>query len=371
MVDSMLRRSREQQIKVRSKRVVERCRDLYLKMVVVVFCLEFGRMGAGVEAEKMERFEFERPQMGVPFRIVIYAEDATKAKAASEAAFARVERLNEILSDYEYDSELSALSRASGSGQAVRVSAELWAVLERAQELAGRTEGAFDVTVGPVVNLWRRARRVRMLPEPERLAEARQRVGYRHVVLDKSTRSVLLGVSEMRLDLGGIAKGYAADEALRVLEEHGITRALVAAAGDIRVSGPPPGKNGWLVGVAGLDVPGAPSIPPVELRDGAISTSGDLSQRLEIGGRRYSHIVDPRTGIGLLDHSVVSVIARDSMTADSLATAVSVLGPEEGLKLIESTPGTAVRIVRMPEGKMEVHESSGWPRPVDRLKVQP
>lgn len=303
------------------------------------------------------RFEFSQPQMGVAFRIVFYASDGEKARHAAEAAFNRIETLNGILSDYEFDSELSRLSRSSGSGTTMIVSDELWTLLSRSQDLFRSSSGAFDVTVGPCVNLWRRARRKRALPELELLNKTRARIGFQHVDLNTKTRSATLEIEKMRLDLGGIAKGYAADQALELLKELGFNRALVAADGDIRVGDPPPDRDGWQVGVAAIDVEGAPPVQIVLLKNAAISTSGDLSQRLEIDGTRYSHIVDPRTGIGLTDHSLVTVIAPDSMTADSLATTVSVLGPVEGLKLIESVPGVAARIVRQPADRLEVYES--------------
>ncbi|MBM3837912.1 MAG: FAD:protein FMN transferase [Verrucomicrobia bacterium] len=305
----------------------------------------------------LARHEFTQPQMGVAFRIVLYAPSASKAEGAAAAAFNRIKELNAIMSDYETESELSRLSRTAGQGAEAPLSPDLWTILERSQALARRTGGAFDVTVGPCVNLWRRARRVRELPDPKRLAEARKAVGYRNLQLNPRTRTARLLVPGMRLDLGGIAKGYAVDEALKVLRAQGIERALVAGDGDIGVGEPPPGRPGWRIGIATLDVPNAPTNRYVLLKHAAISTSGDLSQRLEIGGVRYSHLVDPHTGVGVTDHSLVTVIARDSTTADSLATAVSVLGPEKGLKLIDRTPGAAARIVRSPEERLETYES--------------
>jgi len=152
------------------------------------------------------------------------------------------------------------------------------------------------------------------------------------------------------------------DAALAVLRERGLRRALVAGSGDIAVGDPPPGRRGWRVEIASLDVTNAAPARFVVLAREAIATSGDVFQRVEIGGNRYSHIIDPRTGIGLTDHSLVTVIARDCTTADSLATTVSVLGPKSGLGLIRRTAGTAVRIVRQPAQNLEVVESRGFPR---------
>ena len=313
----------------------------------------------------LHRFEFTEPQMGVPFRLVFFTTDQTRADAAADKTFARISQLNDILSDYEYDSELSTLSRSSGFGTNVSVSPEMWFVLSRAQQLSERTDGAFDITVGPVVSLWRKARREKRLPDPARLAEAMASVGWTNLVLDAANRSVRLLKPSMRLDLGGIAKGYAADEALRTLKSLGITRALVAAAGDIAVADAPPGKAGWRVEIAALDVTNAAPARFVLLRHAAVSTSGDLFQHVEIDGVRYSHIVNPKTGIGLTDHSLVSVIARDGITADSHSKPASILPPPEAMMFIEETPGLAGLIVRKPGERIEVMESSRFKRWLD------
>jgi thiamine biosynthesis lipoprotein len=163
----------------------------------------------------------------------------------------------------------------------------------------------------------------------------------------------------MRVDLGGIAMGYAVDEAMKVIRRHGITRYLVDGSGDIGAGDPPPGSPGWVVGVPGLEADSPPMIL-VRLANRSLTTSGDAMQFVEIGGQRYSHIVDPRTGIALTDHSCVTVVAADTITADALASAVSVLGPEKGLKLIEDTPGAAAFILRAPGGEVERYESRRW-----------
>ncbi|HTA29549.1 MAG TPA: FAD:protein FMN transferase [Candidatus Cybelea sp.] len=307
-----------------------------------------------------ERYEFHQTEMGVPFRIVLYASSQKSADDAAAAAFQRVKQLNDIMTDYDSESELSRLSRTSGQNQAVPVSPDLWAVLARAQDLARRSHGAFDVTVGPYVNLWRFARSQGKLPDPERLAKARLSVGYDKMQLDSANHTVKLLAANMRLDLGGIAKGYAVDQALQCLTRLDVASALVSGGGDMAVSGPPPGKKGWRVELPPLDASNAPPARFVVLAQAGISTSGDLFQRLEINGVRYSHIIDPRTGEGLTDHSLVTVIARNDFTADGLTKVMSVLDPKGALKFIDNTPGVAVRIVRKPEDKIETYESEGF-----------
>jgi len=327
--------------------------------LMVAWLVVVGVSGSAAGQPALERFQFTRTEMAVPVKIVLYAPDGAAASRAADAAFARIRQLNGILSDYDPESELRRLGSAAAEGKAVPVSEDLWRVLSAAQTLSQRSEGAFDVTVGPVVRLWRRARRNYQMPSPERLEAARELVGYQLLRLDPSTHAVELLKPGMSLDVGGIAKGYASDEALTVLRELGIARALVATAGDISLGDPPPGKTGWRIGIAQLQ-PDQPPSRIVLLSRMAISTSGDAWQYVEIGGRRYSHIVDPRTGLGLTDRSGVTVVAPNGMLADGLATTLSVLGPQKGLKLVEDTPGAAALIVCAPQGKVETYESSRW-----------
>ncbi|HEV7925067.1 MAG TPA: FAD:protein FMN transferase [Verrucomicrobiae bacterium] len=298
--------------------------------------------------------------MGVPFRIVLYAPSQNAAQAAAAAAFQRVKQLNDIMTDYDSDSELSRLSLTSGQNQSVPVSPDLWTVLARAQDLAERSQGAFDMTVGPYVNLWRFARTQGKLPEPARLAKARLAVGYDKMQLDPAHHTVKLLAPNMRLDLGGIAKGYAVDQAIKCLTRLGVASALVSGGGDMAVSDAPPGKQGWRIELPPLDASNAPPARFVVLSHAGISTSGDLFQRLEINGVRYSHIVDPRTGVGLTDHSLVTVIAPDDFMADGLTKVMSVLDPKAALKFIAKTREVAVRIVRKPGDKIEVYESKAF-----------
>lgn len=312
------------------------------------------------DGTELDRFEFTRDEMGMPFKIVLFAKTQTGGAAAAAAAFDRIHQLNGILSDYDADSELSLLSRTSGGGKPVPVSPDLWRVLEFSLLQAERTGGAFDVTVGPVVNLWRKARRDKKLPDETRLAEALKRVGYDKVQMNSKAMTVQLQMPEMRLDFGGVAKGYALGEALKTLESLKITRALVSAGGDMVAGDAPPRRKGWRVELPPLDATNAPPSRFVLIQNCALATSGDLYQRLDIDGKRYSHIVDPRTGIGLTDHSLVVVIARTGMLADTLSTALSVMGPTKGLDLIERLPATETRIVRQPGAKVEIFESPGF-----------
>jgi FAD:protein FMN transferase len=300
--------------------------------------------------QALHRFEFRHPAMGTLFTITLYAPDAAAAEAAAGAAFKRVEALEDIMSDYQADSELLRLCDQH-FGKPVSVSADLFDVLERAQRIAKVSDGAFDVTVGPYVRLWRFARKRKVLPTPAELTAARAAVGWEKLRLDRRARTVTLLVPNMRLDLGGIGKGYAADQAMRILKGRGLTRALVAASGDVVIGDAPPGQPGWKVGIATLGTRTNQLSRVILLRNAAVSTSGDSEQFIEIGGVRYSHILDPATGLGLTNRIQATLIGPDATTTDSLDTTVSILGVRRGLALADALTRTAALIVIGEDGR--------------------
>ena len=283
----------------------------------------------------LTRFTYTEYHMGVDARLVVYAPDQATAERACTAAFARIAALDTIMSDYRRDSELMRLCARAG-GPPVHVSPDLFHVLTRAETVSRQSNGAFDVTVGPVIQLWRQARKTATLPDPEALEQARRLVGWQKVRLDEHTRTVRLLVPGMKLDLGGIGKGFAGDEAQRVLKDHGITRALVEMGGDLVVSDPPPGTEGWTVRVANAGDDHGPV--DMHFANRGISTSGDTEQFVVIGGKRYSHIVDPRTGEALTNRVQVTLIAPNGLTSDPLTKTVCVLGEDERNRLLKAYP---------------------------------
>ncbi len=313
----------------------------------------------GAEAGRL--YSFQEPHMGTLFTLRVWVPDdgeqtVEALTAVSRAGFDRVAAINAICSDYLVESELNTLS-AAPAGEPVAVSSELLDVLQRCQHLFEVSDGAFDPTVGPMVRLWRRSRRSNQLPTEVQIAGAKARTGMEKVTIDSAASTVTKSVEGMVFDLGGIAKGYAADAVLAILHEAGYQRALVAASGDIALGEPPPGEVGWAVGLDTMEMAKAGDTS-FRLATAAVSTSGDTQRYLEIDGQRYSHIVDKSTGLGLTERIAVSVIAKDATTTDSYATAVSLLGLERGMKLIEATDGVECRIVT---AEMEVHRSSGFP----------
>ena len=330
--------------------------------IVLAMCLltriesRAGSAISSVPTGVLKRFQFVEPHMGTEFRIIVYGSEAVFVKRAASKAFSRIAELDNIFSDYRSESELSRFCRRSGRGP-VEISSTLFEAFLKSQKLSERSGGAFDVTISPVVRLWRRARRRKQLPSESQLEQARRLVNYQKLRLDSGNRTASLCHSGMKLDLGGIAKGMAADEALRVLDSQGFHHALVAAGGDIVVGDPPPGRKAWEVAIAPPDRKSRETADRLLLCRAAVSTSGDTEQFVIIDGVRYSHIVDPRTGIGLTRRIQVTVVAPNGTTSDSLATAVSVMGPRSGLPLVASFEGTAVRVTVVDDQGVRTIES--------------
>ena len=300
-------------------------------------------LGILADTERLDaqmRHEFSELHMGVEVRMVLYAAHADRARAAARAAFDRIARLEDKMSDYRPKSEMRLLERRVGEW--VPVSEDLFRVLSRAVQIASATDGAFDPSVGPLVALWREARRVQRLPRTPQIDSARALVGWRHIALDTAGRRVRLLRAGMRLDLGGIAKGDIVQQAVMTLRAHGITSALVEAGGDIALSDPPPGQPGWRI-----DAPHADSsvrARAAALSNAVISTSGPSMQFVEIGGTRYSHVVDPRTGVGLTSGVYATVIADDGALSDALSTALTVLGGDEAVRVLARYPGVIASV---------------------------
>ncbi len=233
-------------------------------------------------SDTMRRYRFTHTSMSIDLTILAYASEPSQAADAATAAFARIDQLDGILSDYNPESELRQLCDTAGSGTFVPVSDDLWYVLQRSVEFSIFTDGAFDITAAPAIRLWRRSRTSRALPPPDRMSEALKLVHWQNIEFDPSAQAVRLKVSGMRLDVGGIAKGYIVAEALKTLRDHGVQSALLSAGGDVGVSDPPPGEagqhGGWILGVAPLTTtPGANRVRPA-YREISDLTAEDVAQ---------------------------------------------------------------------------------------------
>jgi thiamine biosynthesis lipoprotein len=305
-----------------------------------------------------------RMLMGTFGRIVAIAPDSPAAGKSAEAGFAELVRIDELMSDYKPDSELAAVNQNAFKSP-VMVSQPTFDVLTTAHYFSQLTEGAFDVTVGPLVDLWRRAADANSIPTETELQQARAKVGYEKLILDANEMTARFAVDGMRLDLGGIAKGYAVDKAIEAMKKRGALGGMVDIGGDIRCFGTPPkSKETWLIGLQdpnSKDWIGTtrPSLV-LKLNDQAIATSGDYRRFALIDGKKYSHIIDSKSGYASPGLASVTIIAKEAVDADALATAVSVLGPQKGLDLIENLPQTeAILISPGPEFRLNKTTGAG------------
>ena len=313
--------------------------------------------GKAISQPEMSRFSFHRGLMGTQFNVIFYAPDSLMALRANAAVNARMDSLNQIMSDYMDGSEINQLSKTAGSGRWVPVSADLYNVLEKAQAIARLSNGRFDPTVGPLSLLWRRAVRRKEFPTDTERKRARRSVGYRFMELDSITRSVRLKKAGMRLDVGGIGQGFAIDEALVVLNQFGIQSALIDIGGDILAADAPPGSSGWRVGI-GSGKAGDTDTTTILLRNSAITTSGDTYRFLEHNGRRYSHIMDPRSGLGLRHFVRATVLAPDGYRADALTKVFSVAGYRKSRRLLTRFPGVKLLILENKKGQLHKWQSA-------------
>jgi thiamine biosynthesis lipoprotein len=304
-----------------------------------------------------------RVVMGTLAKAITVAADSNTAKQCIEAAFTEIEKIDDLMSYHKSDSEISELNR-DGFARAVKVSKSTYEVLQRSIEFSKLSNGAFDVTIGPLVDLWHSAQDANSLPTDAKLQQARSKVGYDNLILDANETSVRFAVEGMRVDLGGIAKGYAIDKAVEVMQKSGALGGMVDIGGEVRCFGlPPAGQKKWRIGLQNPDKAedglnaGAPLLV-LNLTDAAVATSGHYRRFVAIGGKRYSHIIDPEKGQSSESLASVTIICPSAVDADALATAVSVMGAEKGLALIATMPATdAILITSAP--KYEIIKTSG------------
>lgn len=305
-----------------------------------------------------QKFIFEQPKMGSPFTITIYTTDSLKAAAIATQAFHLADSLNNILSDYIDSSEINRLSATSGSGRYIPVSAPLFDIIQRAQQAALLSNGSYDITIGTVVKLWRKARKTKTFPDKDSLRAAMQTMGYHYLHIDTVHHAVKLDKKGMKLDIGGLGKGFVAQAALDLLSQNGFASAMVNAGGKVVTSNAPANQCGWLIAINAPEEREEVLQRMLSLQNMAVSTSGDLYQNVTINGKTYSHIVDPKTGVGLLHSKNVTAIAKDGTTADWLSTACSILSTRKAMRLTKKIPGAALLITERKRGTIEKKSSA-------------
>jgi thiamine biosynthesis lipoprotein len=286
--------------------------------------------------------------MGTEATFSIWTADEARADRALGATYDEIKRIEILMTDWERpgqpESDVVRINKAAGKS-AVKVAPETMAVIEKSLEMSRRSEGAFDITYAAMRGIWKFDEEMdRKLPDPAEIAKKKKLINWRDVVVDKKGGTVKLRRPGMRLGLGGIAKGYAVDRCADVLRGEGFRDFMVQAGGDLFVSGRK-GSVNWMVGVR--DPRGGPTavIAKMPIENQAFSTAGDYERGFVLGGRRYHHIIDPKTGYPATASRGVTILAPDAFTADALDDAVFILGPQKGLALADATPGCAAVIV--------------------------
>ena len=329
---------------------------MFSKVSFIVFfvCLVF------VGNAQMSRFSFTESKMGAPFTIIFYSNDSIQAASIAKRCFALVDSFNFIFSDYIDSSELSKLSKSAGvNSLPVSLSPAMYDILIQSKKAFELSEGAFDITMGPLSKLWRKARRQHQFPADSTVKRIRNLIGFDKLVFDTLQKTIRLTQEGMQLDLGGIAQGYVAQKVINFLHSQGVNNALVNASGDIVVSGAPINKDGWVVGVNIPEKTAELLNQKLLLKNRAITTSGDAYQYIEKDGIRYSHIINPASGYGVTFQRNVTVIAADGTTADWLATACSILSLKKAKKLA-SFLEAEVLIAEIKRGRLLFNSTKGF-----------
>lgn len=278
-------------------------------------------------ATEMRRYEESRVSMGCVYTIVSYGDDLARLQEAAAAALDEVDRIDRLMSHYKKDSELSRVNREAAKAP-VKVDPELFDFIAECLRYSRESEGAFDVTVGPLMKAWGFFRGEGRMPGEAELARARDSVGYQHVILNQKDGAIFFDKEGVEIDLGGIAKGYAVDRAMAVLKQRGVTSALVSAGGSTTYAlGAPPGKPAWEIEVQD-PVERHKIAARLRLKDQALSVSGSYEKFFELNGKRYSHIMDPRTGLPVQGVLSVVVITGDGLSGDALDNVFYVFGAE-------------------------------------------
>ena len=299
------------------------------------------------------RYEETKFLMGTEINIIVVGNNRAIIRSAAQAGFRELSRIEDIMSAYKPDSELCSLNKTGEQ----EVSKELLYVINKARYISELSNGTFDITCKPLIDLWHNARKTNKVPDAQNILDALSTVGYRDISIKNN--NVKFNKVGMKIDLGALAKGYAVDMAMELIENYAIKGALIDAGGDIRAIGKREDGKLWNIGIKHPREKDK-IIGLIDLKNSAVATSGDYERFFMLNGKRYSHIIDPRTGYPVDNQIVsVSVLSKDCLTCDSLATAVTVLGEKRGIELIEKLKGVEALIITIKDGNLNLIKSSG------------
>jgi len=280
--------------------------------------------------------------MGTTVEITVVSEDESKANEAISSAFREIKRIENLLTTYQKKSQVSQVNRAAGT-RPVKVSPEVITLVKEALHISELTEGSFNIALGPALALWK-ITGIPKIPDAAELEKVRPLIRDSEIKIDESDHTIFLSRKDMRLDTGGIGKGYAADQAEKILKQHGIRNAIISVAGDLKVFGRKPDGTPWHIAIK-HPRRGTPPLGEIDLADEAISTSGDYERFFIKDGRRFHHIIDPVTLFPADRSQSVTIIAKKAILTDALATGVFIMGAQKGIALLEKLPGVEGVIV--------------------------
>ena len=331
--------------------------------------VQYGYEDGSGQKQELKLFKKASLSMGTVFETTIYAPDKYIAEKTFNKVFQEINRLDYLMSNYKKESVLSELNR-NASAEPTNCNKELASVIEQSLQYSDITDGAFDITIGPLMKKWGFFKKKGRIPGKEELESALESVSYKSIIIEEKTikslaknpgtvKTVFFKNPGTQIDLGGIGKGYAVDRAISVLKQNGINSALINFAGNIYTFGTPPGKDSWVIG---LQHPRESEgiLGTFEIKDKAVSTSGDYENFFTIEGKRYSHIIDPRTGNPVKGIVSVTIVTGNATRADALSTGIFVLGLTKGIELIEQLSDVeGIIVYEDADSKLSTKTSSG------------
>ncbi len=312
------------------------------------------------QGNPVEGYASTFPALGTLVQLKAFSKDTPQVELAFQAAVREVRRLESVLTDYDSQSETRQLTDAAFENR-MHVSHDLWQVLKASDDWHRRTDGALDSSLGNLTLLWRQHRRAQQAPTASEIIDALADSGWQHVSLDEATQTVQLHGKKIRFDFGAIGKGYIVDRIYELLVEHQLPSCLVNISGNMRVGQVPPGRAGWRIAVSPLEKSGA-ALREFTCADQAIATSGDLWQYTILDGTRRSHILDPKTGLGVPGPIAATVISKTATDADAFATAACVLGAKRALVLANAFPATELLIATKSDDTVQIAETRDFPK---------
>ncbi len=288
--------------------------------------------------------------MGTIFKVSVHSEKPrNKVEDIVQGSFKIADEMDDRFSDYSAESEVSKFNK-QGSHIPFKISSELLELLTISQSLYHKTSASFEPAAGALTQLWRLSRKTKRLPDQKTLSLAIKASSFASLIIDRKNKTLTKKDHLTRLDFGGIAKGYTADKMLNYLQEHDLKSCSISAGGDVIVGNPPPGRLYWIIRINPFGDSNSETMR-VKLSNAAVSTSGNVEQFIQIGGKKYSHIVNPKNGLGLTTNHAAVVISNKGSMSDALATSISILG-KSGLKILDHFPNTEAAIIDLNDNKV-------------------